>query len=110
MSSRRSAPLTNQKNVDPQRIFMKLSVLEMEKKIAYQTRQDALKRVEKIDNKLKEINSAIADLLNRLDLCSAAESSMSSSQSQSPAAALSKGNNFNAKSQADDGRHFIVRY
>lgn len=33
MSSRRSAPLTNQKNVDPQRIFMKLSVLEMEKKL-----------------------------------------------------------------------------
>ncbi|WP_163836697.1 hypothetical protein [Spartinivicinus ruber] len=100
--------LTNKRKADPQSVFIKLSSLEMQKKISRQERTKALKRIEKLDSRLKEIDEAIASLLASLDLGLLPEDypvTNHSSPSLSPATKDSA-----IKSKPIGGRRFIMRY
>ena len=110
MSFHPSARLANKQKNDPQHIFRRLSVLEVEKKVACQARKDALRRIEKIDSKLRELENTIADLLNSLDLCSSSEDDANPNHNKVSPSVTSKGKGFKAKSQPDGNRRFIVRY
>ena len=67
---RRMRTLTDLKELKPapQRVYMRVSALEMEKKRQAQEREHALKRVRKIDNRLVEIDQEIKQLLGSLGL------------------------------------------
>ena len=67
-SSQNSPGPGKKQKQDPHSIFMKLSTLEMKKKISLQERGKVARRIEKIDERIKAIDSAIADLLLSLNL------------------------------------------
>lgn len=55
-------------NPQPHRVFMKISALEMEKNRQLQERDNALRRVNDIDQRLQEIEEETAALLAALNL------------------------------------------
>jgi hypothetical protein len=110
MSFRRPISLTNKQKTDTQYLFTQLSVLEMKKKITAQERKNVVERVVKIDEKIKEIDSTITELLAFLDLCMHSEQAVEGEpnhQHASPPALTSN----NTPAPASVGhRRFVMRY
>ena len=101
--------LTNKQKINPQYIFTKLSVLEIEKKIAGQERKSALQRIEKIDFKLKKINANIANLLACLDLNTSPQAGSTTNHNDSKAPTLET-NHSTVQSEPATNQRFIMRY
>ena len=112
MSFRSSARSINKTKNDTQHIFRRLSVLEVEKKVVCQSRKDVLRRLEKIDARLKELEDTTAGLLEQLDLCSSSEGGSSASYSKGSPSIKLKNKSIKVESQTetDGNRGFIVRY
>ena len=112
MSLRSSARSINKTKNDTQHIFRRLSVLEVEKKVVCQSRRDVLRRLEKIDARLKELEDTTADLLGQLDLYSSSEDGAGANHTKasSPVASKNKGLKIKSQSEADGNRGFILRY
>ena len=108
MSSRK-ARLTNKQKTDPQYIFTKLSILELQKKIAHQERKNALLRIKKIDGKLKEIENNMAALLTSLNLDSSSEDTLGAKSNKAFSPPSAKNSDATANSSPAVRQPFIMR-
>ena len=101
--------LANKEKSDSQNIFKKLSVLEAEKKIFQKQQESALQRVEKIGNRLGEIDHAITELLATLDLSVTREHS-ATGKSRSAAQTVTKNNHAMKQPESVVNHHLVMRY
>lgn len=92
--------LSGRKATEPHRIFMKISILEMEKSRRQQERQNAAQRLQKIDDKIEEIETEIAQLLTILNLPA------NQTTSQAPTQQATK----TESSPPPAGQKFILKY
>jgi hypothetical protein len=73
--------VSDRKSTEPHRIFMKISLLEMEKARRQKERQKAMQRVQTIDEKIQDIDAEIKELLSVLNLPTTAASTQQSVKS-----------------------------
>ena len=108
-TSRERPRLANKEQSDSQNIFKKLSVLEAEKKIFQKQQENALQRVEKIGNRLGEIDHAITELLATLDLSVTREHS-ATGKDGSAVQTVTKNNRATQQPESVANQHLVMRY